>query len=438
MQAIHAPLVRQSGVTHVLHVPTFSSDQRASIVLAGGQRVRVYEVARSSTDGKPRLRKVYDEVWGGDVTGLAMVRTVASGVDGRERVVVGFGGKVSSVSFFLLRIIRFLRVLSGVGRGERIWSLRYDGTQCGRRKRRLPAYGCSVLHDVAVLQKSMQERGRAGKTISIRRRLVETTKGQRRNIPATSNQTGKKDECVLNEHQRHTKERRKTKTAGGTFRSVRTGRRTVKPIAEGKLGEDGPMIPGGSGWRTGFSNSDPQGRITHGPGSLGLRVCLEGKSACESFACLKTVHRISEMTRRFSAVEANDICSSRGAARQREELLQRMHGLGVLFAHFRHALSRSSSAPYPFPEDLAHTLSHAFPARAPRMDTWRNLDGIPPHIRTSATSRTSRAPPRPARRPFSANVSSSYMRIRKTLFPSCVQIRIASLSSNCSRAIPSR
>jgi hypothetical protein len=110
MQAIHAPLIRQSGITHVLYVERFSSRERASIVVAGGQRVRVYELLNTSSDnsqsigasdgvkeGGHKLRKVYDKVWGGDVTGLASVRTVASAVDGRERVVVGFGGKVSSV-----------------------------------------------------------------------------------------------------------------------------------------------------------------------------------------------------------------------------------------------------------------------------------------------------------------------------------------------------
>lgn len=116
MQAIHAPLIRQSGITHVLHVSSFSSRERASVVVAGGQRVRVYEVLDHSTHDNPigttdnskqkqagRLRKVYDQVWGGDVTGLASVRTVASGVDGRERVVVGFGGKVSSLCISVVR-----------------------------------------------------------------------------------------------------------------------------------------------------------------------------------------------------------------------------------------------------------------------------------------------------------------------------------------------
>lgn len=101
MQAIHAPLIRPSGITHALHIPRFSSATCASIVLAGGQRVRVYELA-----GK-RLRKVYDQVWGGDVTGLACVRTVGSVADGRERVVVGFGGKV--------RFLFLLMTCSGSG-----------------------------------------------------------------------------------------------------------------------------------------------------------------------------------------------------------------------------------------------------------------------------------------------------------------------------------
>jgi hypothetical protein len=117
MQAIHAPLIRQSGITHVLYVERFSSRERASIVVAGGQRVRVYELLNTSSDnsqsigtsdgvkeGGLKLRKVYDQVWGGDVTGLASVRTVASAVDGRERVVVGFGGKVS---LFLLFAVGF-------------------------------------------------------------------------------------------------------------------------------------------------------------------------------------------------------------------------------------------------------------------------------------------------------------------------------------------
>jgi hypothetical protein len=107
MQAIHAPLIRQSGITYVLYVERFSSRERASIVVAGGQRVRVYELLNTSDnsqsigasdgvkEGGLKLRKVYDQVWGGDISGLASVRTVASAVDGRERVVVGFGGKVS-------------------------------------------------------------------------------------------------------------------------------------------------------------------------------------------------------------------------------------------------------------------------------------------------------------------------------------------------------
>lgn len=54
--------------------------------------MRVYEL-----EGK-RLRKVYDQVWGGDVTGLGCVRTVGSVADGRDRIVVGFGGKVGPSS----------------------------------------------------------------------------------------------------------------------------------------------------------------------------------------------------------------------------------------------------------------------------------------------------------------------------------------------------
>ncbi|GHJ84497.1 hypothetical protein NliqN6_0899 [Naganishia liquefaciens] len=84
MQAIHAPLIRQSGITHVLALSRFSSQECPSIVVAGGQRVRVYEVA-----GKG-LRRVYDQVWGGEVEGLARVKG-----EGGERVVVGFGGKLA-------------------------------------------------------------------------------------------------------------------------------------------------------------------------------------------------------------------------------------------------------------------------------------------------------------------------------------------------------
>lgn len=81
MQAIHAPLVAPTAITHATWIPEFL-DGAGGLVVAGGGRVRVYDET---------LRRVYDQSWGGEVRGLEGVRLVG----GRAGLVVGFGGKVS-------------------------------------------------------------------------------------------------------------------------------------------------------------------------------------------------------------------------------------------------------------------------------------------------------------------------------------------------------
>lgn len=104
MQAIHAPLIPQTGITHALFLRQFTASAKfdkevvGNVVVAGGERVRVYDLLLPSTrqgeenrDGL-RMRKVWDQRGAGEVTGLKGVRLV--GGDG-DKVVVAWGAKVS-------------------------------------------------------------------------------------------------------------------------------------------------------------------------------------------------------------------------------------------------------------------------------------------------------------------------------------------------------
>ncbi|KAJ9120594.1 hypothetical protein QFC22_002523 [Naganishia vaughanmartiniae] len=107
MQAIHAPLIPQTGITHVLFLRQFTASAKydkqvvGNVVVAGGERMRVYDLLLSSThgeaDGKEarnglRMRKVWDQRGAGEVTGLQSVKLV--GGEG-EKVVVAWGAKLS-------------------------------------------------------------------------------------------------------------------------------------------------------------------------------------------------------------------------------------------------------------------------------------------------------------------------------------------------------
>ncbi|KAJ9105514.1 hypothetical protein QFC21_001885 [Naganishia friedmannii] len=104
MQAIHAPLIPQTGITHVLFLRQFTASAKydeeviGNVVVAGGERVRVYDLVLPSTRQKNgtgnglRMRKVWDQRGAGEVTGLQGVRLV--GGEG-EKVVVAWGAKLS-------------------------------------------------------------------------------------------------------------------------------------------------------------------------------------------------------------------------------------------------------------------------------------------------------------------------------------------------------
>ncbi|KAJ9115995.1 hypothetical protein QFC24_006836 [Naganishia onofrii] len=100
MQAIHAPLIPQTGITHVLFLRQFTASAKfdnevvGNVVVAGGERVRVYDLLVSRQEkGEAkglRMRKVWDQRGAGEVTGLQSVRLV--GTEG-EKVVVAWGAK---------------------------------------------------------------------------------------------------------------------------------------------------------------------------------------------------------------------------------------------------------------------------------------------------------------------------------------------------------
>jgi hypothetical protein len=123
MQAIHAPLIPQTGITHVLFLRQFTASAKfdnevvGNVVVAGGERVRVYDLLVSRQEkGEAkglRMRKVWDQRGAGEVTGLQSVRLV--GAEG-EKVVVAWGAKVS---IFILCIRFTLLGIGGTSRRRR-------------------------------------------------------------------------------------------------------------------------------------------------------------------------------------------------------------------------------------------------------------------------------------------------------------------------------